>query len=65
VGAIQAHHPGWVIRARLLGANFAERFMKILKPTRVVVYGTPSVEVKDALAGLNPVYMAPLGGFRR
>ena len=47
------------------GPNFSERFMKILKPTRVVVYGTPSVEVKDAVAGLNPVYMAPLGGFRR
>ena len=47
------------------GANFAERFMEILKPTRVVVYGTPSVELKDAIAGLNPVYMAPLGGFRR
>jgi quinol monooxygenase YgiN len=34
------------------GANCAERFMKILKPTPIVVYGTPSVEVKDAFAGL-------------
>ena len=47
------------------GPNFSERFMKILKPTRVVVYGTPSQELKDAISGLNPVYMAPLGGFRR
>ena len=47
------------------GPNFGERFMKILKPTRVVIYGTPSVEVKDAFAEFNPVYMAPLGGFRR
>jgi hypothetical protein len=47
------------------GPNFGERFMKILKPTRVVVYGTPSVEVRDAFAEFNPVYMAPLGGFRR
>jgi hypothetical protein len=39
--------------------------MKILNPTRFVVYGTPSVEVKDAISGFNPVYMAPLGGFRR
>ena len=39
--------------------------MKILKPTRVVIYGTPSVEVKDGFAEFNPVYMAPLGGFRR
>ena len=47
------------------GPNFGERFMKILKPTRFVIYGTPSAEVKDAVAGFNPVYMAPLGGFRR
>jgi hypothetical protein len=47
------------------GANFAARFMEVLKPTRLVVYGTPSAQVKDALAGLSPVYMAPLRGFRR
>jgi len=47
------------------GPNFSERFTKILKPTRVVVYGTPSQELKEAIAGLNPVYMAPLRGFRR
>ena len=47
------------------GPNFGERFTGIQKPTRFVVYGTPSVEVKNALAEFNPIYMAPLGGFRR
>ena len=47
------------------GANFAARFMEVVKPTRLVVYGTPSAQVKNALAGLSPVYMAPFGGFRR
>jgi hypothetical protein len=47
------------------GANFAARFMEVVKPTRLVVYGTPSAQVKDALAGLSPVYMAPFGGFGR
>ena len=47
------------------GAHFAARFMEVVKPTRLVVYGTPSAQVKDALAGLNPVYMAPFGGFTR
>jgi quinol monooxygenase YgiN len=47
------------------GAHFAARFMEVVKPTRFVVYGTPSAQLKDALAGLNPVYMAPFGGFRR
>ena len=47
------------------GAKFAARFMEVVKPTRLVVDGTPSGQVKDALAGLSPVYMAPFGGFRR
>jgi quinol monooxygenase YgiN len=47
------------------GANFAARFREVVKPTRLVVYGTPSAQVKDALAGLSPLYMAPFGGFRR
>ena len=47
------------------GPKFGKRFFEILKPTRIVIYGSPSAEVKDAIAGLNPVYMAPLGGFRR
>jgi hypothetical protein len=47
------------------GANFAVRLMEAVTPARLVVYGTPSPQVKDALAGLSPVYMAPLGGFRR
>jgi quinol monooxygenase YgiN len=50
---------------QLFGANFATRFFEILKPTRFVIYGKPSVEVKNALAASNPVYMASLGGFRK
>jgi hypothetical protein len=37
----------------------------VFKPTRFVVYGSPSQEVKDALADFNPVYMQPAGGFSR
>jgi quinol monooxygenase YgiN len=47
------------------GANFAGRLMEAVTPSRLVVYGTPSAQAKDGLAGLGPVYMAPLGGFRR
>jgi hypothetical protein len=32
----------------------------MLKPTRFVIYGTPSAEVKDAVAAFNPVYMTRL-----
>ena len=44
------------------GANFAARLMEAVKPARLVVYGKPSAQVKDALAGLSPVYMAAFGG---
>jgi quinol monooxygenase YgiN len=47
------------------GANFAVRLMEAVTPARLVVYGTPNAQVKDGLAGLGPVYMAPFGGFRR
>ena len=47
------------------GENFAARFMEILEPTRFVVYGSPSQEVIDALAGFGPTYMKSVGGFTR
>ena len=46
-------------------ANFAARFSETVKLARFVVYGTPSAQVKDALAGASPVYMAPFGGLSR
>ena len=47
------------------GEKFAERFMAALEPTRVVVYGNPTDEVKEALSGFGAVFMAPIGGFVR
>jgi quinol monooxygenase YgiN len=47
------------------GSKFAKRFMSLLQPTRFVVYGNTDDQVKSGLAGLGPVYMAPLGGFTR
>jgi quinol monooxygenase YgiN len=54
-----------MIHAAAFGGKFAGRFLEILQPTRMVVYGTPSQEVKDALADFAPVYMQPVGGFSR
>ncbi|MBI3934036.1 MAG: antibiotic biosynthesis monooxygenase [Acidobacteria bacterium] len=47
------------------GEKFAGRFLDILRPARMVVYGSPSQEVKDALAGFKAHYMQPVGGFSR
>jgi hypothetical protein len=32
-----------------------------MRPARLVVYGVPSPQLKEALAGLSPVYMPPFG----
>jgi quinol monooxygenase YgiN len=47
------------------GEKFVQRFLAAFDPTRVVVYGTPSDEVKQAASAFQPIYMAPLGGFAR
>ncbi len=51
--------------AQTFGPNFSKRFLELAKPTRFVVYGTPSAEAKKVLAGFNPVYMTPFDGFTR
>ena len=47
------------------GEKFAARFLEVLKPVRFVVYGSPSTDVRDALAAFGPIYMQPAAGFRR
>ncbi len=47
------------------GQNFAERFMAAVTPTRLVVYGDPSDEVRAALSAFGAVHMAQIGGFAR
>lgn len=47
------------------GARFAERFMECVEIAGMTVYGNPSAAARDRLAGLNPVYLAAFGGFRR
>jgi quinol monooxygenase YgiN len=47
------------------GAKFADRFLAILTPQRMTVYGEPTDEVRTALAGFGAVHMAELGGFAR
>src|SRR5260221_9596483 len=54
--------PPFMTHLESFGANFAVRLMEAVTPPRLVVYGTPSPQVKDPLAGLSPVYTAPLGG---
>ena len=46
-------------------ANFAERFLSLCTPTRMSVYGEPSDELKETIAGFNPRYLGTLAGHAR
>jgi quinol monooxygenase YgiN len=45
--------------------HFAGRFLSLCTPTRMSVYGEPSDELKEAVAGFNPRYLDPLAGHAR
>jgi quinol monooxygenase YgiN len=47
------------------GEKYAARFLALLKPVRMVVYGSPSAAVQAAVADFQPIYMQTVGGFSR
>lgn len=47
------------------GAKFAERFMSLVEISEMTVYGEPSDDVRQALAGLDSNFYGILGGFSR
>jgi quinol monooxygenase YgiN len=49
----------------MFGERFAERFLQVFKPVRLVVYGAPDSAAREALAPFGPVYMQRVGGFTR
>ena len=48
-----------------LGQRFAERLMTLADIKRVCVYGKPTDELRQALAGFDAEFFDPLGGFVR
>ena len=46
-------------------AKFAERFLSLVEVSEMTVYGAPSDEVRQALAGLGSNFYGNLGGFSR
>jgi quinol monooxygenase YgiN len=43
--------------------QYRKEWNEVAKPTRFVVYGAASDDLKKALAGANPTYMQPFAGF--
>ena len=44
-------------------AQYQKEWNEVAKPTRFVVYGAASDDLKKALAGAHPTYMEPFAGF--
>lgn len=55
--AARAHLQTW--------AKYADRFLAAASVTRFTVFCTLPPDLADAVAGLNPVVMTPLGGVTR
>ena len=47
------------------GENAAERFLAAVEPTSFLVFGDPSADVREALAGFGAVHYGQIGGFAR
>jgi len=47
------------------GSRFAGRFMALASPSQMFVYGDPDDRVREAVAGMGPMHLGPLGGFSR
>lgn len=47
------------------GERFGSRFMNLLKPSAVVVFGHPNRDLKKQLEGLSPQFTEIVAGFQR
>lgn len=54
-----------LVHLEAFGKHFAGRFMSILQPTRMMVYGNPNEAARKALQGVGGVFMTSIGGFSR
>ena len=54
-----------MIHLGTFGEMFAERFLAAMEPTRLMVYGSPSDAVIQALSGFGAVFHPPMAGFAR
>ncbi|WP_321335580.1 antibiotic biosynthesis monooxygenase [Breoghania sp.] len=47
------------------GTKFASRFLGLVRPTRMTVYGPADEKLRSALAQMNATFMDEVGGFTR
>ncbi|OON97179.1 MAG: hypothetical protein ATN31_08555 [Candidatus Epulonipiscioides saccharophilum] len=46
-------------------AQFSSNYFKLFDLSKVLIYNEVSPELRDALVGLNPIYMKFIGGFKK
>jgi hypothetical protein len=46
-------------------ADFAERFLAAVTPTKFTVLGHPNATAQAALAGFSPIYLTAKAGFAK
>ncbi|WP_171121151.1 MULTISPECIES: putative quinol monooxygenase [unclassified Ruegeria] len=54
-----------LIHMQNFGANFAERFMSLLTPVQLEVYGPAKDDLRAALSPVGAVFHQQIGGFDR
>lgn len=54
-----------MVHMATFGKVYAKRFLSVLAPKRMTVFGSPDEEVKKTLAALKPLYLTEVGGFAR
>jgi quinol monooxygenase YgiN len=54
-----------ITHLQTFGEKYAGRFMELVEPRRIAIYGRPDAQVREALSDLGPVYFEPFGGFAR
>jgi len=54
-----------VAHGKHVSADFLKELGQVRKTLKVVVFGTPNAQAKEALARLEPVYTSPIDGFIR
>ncbi|WLR46614.1 antibiotic biosynthesis monooxygenase [Halobacillus litoralis] len=46
-------------------AKFQDRYMEVTEITRFTIFSHLTPELEEAVAGMNPIYMKPIGGFAK
>lgn len=54
-----------MVHAIAFGTKYVGRFMEVVIPTSLTMYGSPSEELVKALAPFGPIVMGKVAGFTR